>query len=145
MIPRYEALLRNLGHTYRKLGDYPRAIELFENALTVGPEQATTYSGLGLVCLLMGDWTAALNYLDTAHSLQRLLFNDHDENIKVLLEQALLRFKFTLPGIVNRFEDRLICEYWCNEMPKVSRIVTELEIGLPRHEKPSEGGRSDFY
>ncbi|ORX53085.1 ApcC hetero-tetramer Cut9-Hcn1 [Hesseltinella vesiculosa] len=45
----WEKLWENLGHTYRKLQDYGRAIQCFKLALTRDPQSTNAHAGLGII------------------------------------------------------------------------------------------------
>ena len=36
----YESILLNMAHCFRKLKDYPAAVQLYEKCLTINPNQA---------------------------------------------------------------------------------------------------------
>mmetsp|Transcript_17222 Transcript_17222/g.28307 ORF Transcript_17222/g.28307 Transcript_17222/m.28307 type:complete len:551 (+) Transcript_17222:192-1844(+) len=65
-----ELILINLGHTYRRLGDFKTAISYFEKALSVNSRNATTYSALGYSLHLMGQVDGAIEYYHKALSLK---------------------------------------------------------------------------
>ncbi|KAG0719160.1 Cell division cycle protein 16 [Chionoecetes opilio] len=68
---KWSALLNNLAHTCRKLAKYEEAIHFHQQALRLCPGVASTYSALGLVQALVGDYEAAVVSLHKALSLHR--------------------------------------------------------------------------
>jgi len=61
---RYDTLLNNMGHVLRKLGKYPDAIEFHKKALHMSPQDAASYSSIGLIYCMMGEWNKAVESLD---------------------------------------------------------------------------------
>ena len=68
---KWESLLNNLGHTYRKLGRYNEAISFHQQALVLSPLNPTTYSALGYVQTLTNDLTAAVESFHKALGIRR--------------------------------------------------------------------------
>ncbi|XP_037517524.1 cell division cycle protein 16 homolog [Rhipicephalus sanguineus] len=68
---KWEPLLNNLGHTYRKLRKFNRALEYHQQALVLSPKNASTLSALGFVHCLMRHWSQAVDYFHKALGLQR--------------------------------------------------------------------------
>ncbi|KAK8395649.1 hypothetical protein O3P69_005634 [Scylla paramamosain] len=68
---KWSALHNNLAHTCRKLAKYEEAIHFHQQALRLCPGVASTYSALGLVQALVGDYEAAVVSLHKALSLHR--------------------------------------------------------------------------
>jgi len=68
---KWEALLNNLGHTYRKQGRYSEALSYFKQALVLSPLNPTTYSSIGFVMSLTNDLSSAVDYFHRALGLRR--------------------------------------------------------------------------
>uniref|UniRef100_A0AAY5F046 Uncharacterized protein n=1 Tax=Electrophorus electricus TaxID=8005 RepID=A0AAY5F046_ELEEL len=69
--PCQKPLLNNLGHVCRKLKKYEQALEYHRQALVLVPQHASTYSAIGYVHSLMGDFESAIDYFHTALGLKR--------------------------------------------------------------------------
>lgn len=72
--------LTKLGRAYRRLNHYQKAIEMYERALSIDPNNATTYSNLGII-YLNSDPARAEHLCRTAISLanaDRLRVTDSD-------------------------------------------------------------------
>uniref|UniRef100_A0A8C8DDQ2 Cell division cycle protein 16 n=1 Tax=Oncorhynchus tshawytscha TaxID=74940 RepID=A0A8C8DDQ2_ONCTS len=70
-VDKWEPLLNNLGHVCRKLKKYVQALEYHRQALVLIPQHASTYSAIGYVHSLMGDFESAIDYFHTALGLKR--------------------------------------------------------------------------
>lgn len=70
-VDKWEPLLNNLGHVCRKLKKYDQALEYHRQALVLIPQHASTYSAIGYVHSLMGDFENAIDYFHTALGLKR--------------------------------------------------------------------------
>uniref|UniRef100_A0A8D3DZ92 Cell division cycle 16 homolog (S. cerevisiae) n=1 Tax=Scophthalmus maximus TaxID=52904 RepID=A0A8D3DZ92_SCOMX len=70
-VDKWEPLLNNLGHVCRKLKKYNQALEYHRQALVLIPQHASTYSAIGYVHSLMGDFESAIDYFHTALGLKR--------------------------------------------------------------------------
>lgn len=70
-VDKWEPLLNNLGHVCRKLKKYEQALEYHRQALVLVPQHASTYSAIGYVHSLMGDFESAIDYFHTALGLKR--------------------------------------------------------------------------
>uniref|UniRef100_A0A673KVM4 Cell division cycle protein 16 homolog n=1 Tax=Sinocyclocheilus rhinocerous TaxID=307959 RepID=A0A673KVM4_9TELE len=70
-VDKWEPLLNNLGHVCRKLKKYEQALEYHRQALVLIPQNASTYSAIGYVHSLMGDFESAIDYFHTALGLKR--------------------------------------------------------------------------
>jgi len=68
---KWESLLNNLGHTYRKLGRYPDALSFHQQALVLSPLNPSTYSAIGYVQTLSNDLTAAVESFHKALGIRR--------------------------------------------------------------------------
>ncbi|XP_068240729.1 cell division cycle protein 16 homolog [Palaemon carinicauda] len=68
---KWAVLLNNLAHTCRKLQKYEEALHFHQQALWLCPGVSSTYSALGLVQSLLGDYEAAVVSLHKALSLHR--------------------------------------------------------------------------
>lgn len=67
---KWEALLNNLGHTYRKQERYKEALAYFKQALVLSPLNPSTYSSIGFVMSLTNDLSGAVEYFHRALSLR---------------------------------------------------------------------------
>jgi len=67
---KWEALLNNLGHTYRKQERYKEALSFFKQALVLSPRNPSTYSSIGFVLSLTNDLSGAVEYFHRALSLR---------------------------------------------------------------------------
>uniref|UniRef100_A0A4W5MK53 Cell division cycle 16 homolog (S. cerevisiae) n=1 Tax=Hucho hucho TaxID=62062 RepID=A0A4W5MK53_9TELE len=68
-VDKWEPLLNNLGHVCRKLKKYDKALEYHRQALVLIPQHASTYSVIGYVHSLMGDFESAIDYFHTVLTL----------------------------------------------------------------------------
>jgi len=68
---KWESLLNNLGHTYRKLERYDEALSVHKQALVISPLNPSTYSSIGYVYSLTNDLTSAVEYFHQALGLRR--------------------------------------------------------------------------
>ena len=68
---KWESLLNNLGHTYRKLERYSESISFHQQALVLSPLNPSTYSALGYVQTLTGDLTNAVESFHKALGIRR--------------------------------------------------------------------------
>ena len=68
---KWESLLNNLGHTYRKLGRYSESISFHQQALVLSPLNSSTYSALGYVQSLTGDLASAVQSFHKALGIRR--------------------------------------------------------------------------
>ncbi|KAK3888761.1 hypothetical protein Pcinc_007234 [Petrolisthes cinctipes] len=68
---KWAALLNNLAHTCRKLAKYDEALHFHQQALRLCPGVSSTYSAMGLVQSLLGDFEGAVVSLHKALSLSR--------------------------------------------------------------------------
>jgi anaphase-promoting complex subunit 6 len=66
----WEPAMFNLGHSYRKLGQYDYAIRYYENALSYNPKEASTHSALGLTYHLQGKLEQAIGHYHNALGLK---------------------------------------------------------------------------
>jgi anaphase-promoting complex subunit 6 len=67
---KWEALLNNLGHTYRKQERYEEALAFFKQALVLSPLNPSTYSSIGFVMSLTNDLSGAVEYFHKALGLR---------------------------------------------------------------------------
>ncbi|XP_058041934.1 cell division cycle protein 16 homolog isoform X1 [Ahaetulla prasina] len=70
-VDKWEPLLNNLGHVCRKLKKYEEALEYHRQALVLIPQNASTYSAIGYIHSLMGNFESAIDYFHTALGLRR--------------------------------------------------------------------------
>ena len=84
----WEGSLFNLGHTYRKQRKYDQAIQIYEEALSLVPDEASTYSALGFTWHLKGHFTRAV---DLYHKSLGLKPGDSftTQMLKLALEEEL--------------------------------------------------------
>ncbi|XP_038050279.1 cell division cycle protein 16 homolog [Patiria miniata] len=68
---KWEPLLNNLGHVSRKLKKYEEALEFHRQALVLCPHSPSSYSAIGYVYSLMGDFAMAIDYFHKALGLGR--------------------------------------------------------------------------
>jgi len=68
---KWESLLNNLGHTYRKLGRYSESISFHQQALVLSPLNPSTYSALGYVQTLVGDLANGVESFHKALGIRR--------------------------------------------------------------------------
>ncbi|EEB13202.1 cell division cycle, putative [Pediculus humanus corporis] len=68
---KWEPLLNNLGHVYRKLQQYEKAIEYHMQAMILSPNNASTYSAIGYCQVLMGQCKKAAELFHKALALKR--------------------------------------------------------------------------
>jgi len=68
---KWESLLSNLGHTYRKLGRYEEALSFHQQALVLRPLNPSTYSAIGYVQSLTGDLMGAVESFHKALGIRR--------------------------------------------------------------------------
>lgn len=94
---KWEPLLNNIGHTLRQLGCYNEAIEYHNKALTLIQANASTYSALGFLYYLKGNWDQALEYLNNALSIR---YNDSIS--QSLLEKTIPKYKQALKESLER-------------------------------------------
>uniref|UniRef100_A0A2K6G135 Uncharacterized protein n=1 Tax=Propithecus coquereli TaxID=379532 RepID=A0A2K6G135_PROCO len=70
-VDKWEPLLNNLGHVCRKLKKYDEALDYHRQALVLIPQNASTYSAIGYIHSLMGNFENAVDYFHTALGLRR--------------------------------------------------------------------------
>uniref|UniRef100_A0A8C3WHP0 Cell division cycle 16 n=1 Tax=Catagonus wagneri TaxID=51154 RepID=A0A8C3WHP0_9CETA len=70
-VDKWEPLLNNLGHVCRKLKKYAEALDYHRQALVLIPQNASTYSAVGYIHSLMGNFENAVDYFHTALGLRR--------------------------------------------------------------------------
>ncbi|XP_041357865.1 cell division cycle protein 16 homolog [Gigantopelta aegis] len=68
---KWEPLLNNLGHTYRKLRKYDQALEYHKQAEKLSPQNPSTYSAIGYIYALQGDNFQAVDYFHKALGIRR--------------------------------------------------------------------------
>merc|ERR1719341_1576371 len=71
MADKWESLLSNLGHTYRKLRRYEEALSFHQQALVLRPLNPSTYSAIGFVQSLTGDLMGAVESFHKALGIRR--------------------------------------------------------------------------
>ncbi|XP_057563157.1 cell division cycle protein 16 homolog isoform X6 [Hippopotamus amphibius kiboko] len=64
-VDKWEPLLNNLGHVCRKLKKYAEALDYHRQALVLIPQNASTYSAIGYIHSLMGNFENAVDYFHT--------------------------------------------------------------------------------
>lgn len=73
-----------MAHCFRKLKDYPAAVQLYEKCLTINPNQAQTYAALGFAHHQIGQVQQALNCYHKANFLSH-----EDPMIEHLVQRGL--------------------------------------------------------
>ena len=68
---KWEPLLNNLGHTLRKMKKYEEALDYHRQAMTLSPQNSTTFAAIGFVYSLMFKWNEAVEYFHKALGLKR--------------------------------------------------------------------------
>uniref|UniRef100_A0A1B0CC40 Uncharacterized protein n=2 Tax=Lutzomyia longipalpis TaxID=7200 RepID=A0A1B0CC40_LUTLO len=68
---RWEPLLNNLGHCCRKNKKYTEALEFHRQALVLRPQNAATYTAIGLVQAIMGNLIEAVEAFHKSLALRR--------------------------------------------------------------------------
>ncbi|KAL0276739.1 UNVERIFIED_CONTAM: hypothetical protein PYX00_004247 [Menopon gallinae] len=68
---KWEPLLNNLGHVYRKLQNYEKAIEFHKQAMVLSPNNPSTYSAIGYCYALLENWSEAAKLFHKALALKR--------------------------------------------------------------------------
>lgn len=68
---KWEPLLNNLGHVYRKLKKYEESLEYHRQALILSPQNPSTFSAIGYVYALMGQFSKAIDYFHKALGVGR--------------------------------------------------------------------------
>ena len=66
--PEHLSYLNALGYVMQERGHFARAVELFQQAAQVDPENAVTITGLGESLLSLGQWKRALPYLERLYA-----------------------------------------------------------------------------
>lgn len=59
-------IVKRIGYEYYKIGNYPRALEAYEKALEIDPNNAEILNGKGRVYYAMGETAQALIYFQQA-------------------------------------------------------------------------------
>lgn len=80
----YEAITLNLGHCYRKLMDFDKAIQLYEKCSIINPKCPQAYIALGYTYHLKFEVTTALKYYHKAHFLK-----NEDNLVEELIKTAM--------------------------------------------------------
>lgn len=71
IVEKWEPLLNNLGHVYRKLRNYDKSLEYHKRAGILSPQNPSTYSAIGYTYVLMGDNLMAVDYFHKALGIRR--------------------------------------------------------------------------
>lgn len=74
----------NLGHCHRKLKNYDRAIEYYQQCLSINGKNPSTYASLGFAYHLKRDFTQAMGNYNQANFLK-----SDDPFINSLIHKAL--------------------------------------------------------
>jgi anaphase-promoting complex subunit 6 len=74
----------NLGHVYRRLNFYSKALSCFEKVLKLSSKDSNIYSAIGLIYLKSGEISKSIEYLHYALSI-----NNNDPVASDLLKRAL--------------------------------------------------------
>ncbi|XP_033637648.1 cell division cycle protein 16 homolog [Asterias rubens] len=68
---KWEPLLNNLGHVSRKLKKYDQSLDYHRQALVLCPHSPSSFSAIGYVHTLMGDFSTAIDYFHKALGVGR--------------------------------------------------------------------------
>ncbi|XP_072035292.1 cell division cycle protein 16 homolog isoform X2 [Amphiura filiformis] len=68
---KWESLLNNMGHVSRKLKKYEQALDFHRQALVLCPQNSSTFSAMGYVYSLMGNFSMAIDYFHKALGVGR--------------------------------------------------------------------------
>uniref|UniRef100_A0A8C6MD45 Cell division cycle 16 n=1 Tax=Nothobranchius furzeri TaxID=105023 RepID=A0A8C6MD45_NOTFU len=146
-VDKWEPLLNNLGHVCRKLKKYEQALEYHRQALVLIPQHASTYSAIGYVHSLMGDFESAIDYFHTALGLKRddtfsvtmlghcieMYFGDTDSYIGTDINDKV-RGSLTTPALM-----KMLNTSESGELPAEPRLdetsVTPLETPVSNQDK----------
>mmetsp|Transcript_21739 Transcript_21739/g.19259 ORF Transcript_21739/g.19259 Transcript_21739/m.19259 type:complete len:162 (+) Transcript_21739:3-488(+) len=80
----YETILLNLGHCYRKMKNFDKAIEYYEECLSINNKNPSTYFAVGYAYHLKKDFRQAMNCYNKANFLK-----SDDAFIKTLIQKVL--------------------------------------------------------
>ena len=87
----WEPLVNNLGHAVRKQGRYEEALECHQQALVLVPQNSHTFSAIGFVHSLLGNYEQAISFFHKALSLRK------DDTFSVqMLGQTLEQFSLSV-------------------------------------------------
>ena len=76
-VARWEAILVNLAHSYRKLNNFDEAINWYEQALRLAPKSASIYTALGFTYQLKGNFQSRMEKaIECYHKALSLKPND---------------------------------------------------------------------
>lgn len=81
---KWEPIVNNLGHVMRKQHRYSEALEYHKQALSLCPQNSSTYSAIGFVHALSGDWEKAVESFHKSLAIRR-----DDPFTKNLMTEAL--------------------------------------------------------
>ena len=96
---KWESLLNNLGHTYRKLGRYKESVAFHQQALVLSPLNPSTYSALGYVQTLTGDLTNAVESFHKALGIRRE--DTFSTNMLTAVIEQLMNCVAPFPSLVS--------------------------------------------
>uniref|UniRef100_G1SV62 Cell division cycle 16 n=1 Tax=Oryctolagus cuniculus TaxID=9986 RepID=G1SV62_RABIT len=88
-VDKWEPLLNNLGHVCRKLKKYAEALDYHRQALVLIPQNASTYSAIGYIHSLMGNFENAVDYFHTADIKDKLKCYDFDVHTMKTLKNII--------------------------------------------------------
>eukprot|EP01080_Neovahlkampfia_damariscottae_P004108 gene4108-7394_t len=69
LLSSWEPSYYNLGHCFKKIGEYEKAIEMYQLALELCPEEASIYTSIGVVYHLDCEYFKAIDYYHKALSI----------------------------------------------------------------------------
>lgn len=81
---KWEPIVNNLGHVMRKQRRFTEALEYHRQALSLCPQNSSTYSAIGFVYALSGDWNQAVESFHKSLAIRR-----DDPFTKNLMNEAL--------------------------------------------------------
>ncbi|XP_064413680.1 cell division cycle protein 16 homolog isoform X2 [Latimeria chalumnae] len=135
-VDKWEPLLNNLGHVCRKLKKYEEALEYHRQALVLIPQNASTYSAIGYVHSLMGNFESAIDYFHTALGLRR------DDTFSVTMLGHCIEMYIGDADAYIEIKDKLGCydlDVNTMKLPALTKILSP-----PFEGKEIEFGRQPF-
>ncbi|XP_040281013.1 cell division cycle protein 16 homolog [Bufo bufo] len=139
-VDKWEPLLNNLGHVRRKLKKYEDALEYHRQALVLIPQNASTYSAIGYIHSLMGNFESAIDYFHTALGLRR----DDTFSVTMLGHCIEMYIGDSEAYIGTEIKDKLRCyDFDVHTMKTLKNIISppweEREFDLERQSLDESG------